>query len=282
MDESKHLLNKMKNIFAFILLFFISSFTLGAEIIQSKDQKILLSSDTEKFEVGQTVFIFDLKNSQTGSAKILTVKKNRAIALLNEGTALVGWRAQQTENLKDVTVSNFSWGTGVRTYSNSISVQQSAGTTKELVDMVGTNFSIHTFLGYKIYPSFLTQGFIGYEIYDVKGTATQNVCAGATSTNCFIKSNYLTLGGRLIYEFGPIWVGGGGTFKYSTGGQSNAIFLDDTKSKGSADLEIGSQIKLNNKNSVPISIGYEYSLNISPDVPKINQIYLNISYAYHF
>ncbi len=260
-----------------------------------KDRKVLLESEIEKFQLGEVYFIYDQNNQKKGSVRLVNVRKKRAIGeYLGEGDAVVGNKAyvqkietamiQKPEISKVVSQKNekFQSGLGFKYAINELSVLQKVFSgASETVKMTGSNLGVSGFLGYKITEAILLKAVLGYEIYDIKGQSLQNLCSGNSAQNCFVKTNYLTSGGQIIYEMGNLLsLGLGGVFKYAASSDSNAIFIDDLKMKGSINLEIGTKYEFDKKNFIPIFLGYEYSLNTSTDVPVNSQIYLNFGYGW--
>ena len=250
------------------------------QVAQVKNKKILLQSksENEKFQVDEIYSLFDSNHKRTGSVKIIAIKDTRAVARLIEGHAEVGQRA--ILSLSKESNSSFKFGIGLKLMQNDVSVVQSFLGTKETVNLSGTNFGFNTFLGYLLTEKILTKIILGFEMHDLKVTALQTVCGGSTTNQCALKANYLTVGGRLNYEFESFWLGIGGDYKSGFGIETNAFYSDDVKSKANLNFEIGKNFHFNQKQYIPISIGYEYSLNTSTDVPKISQIYLNLSYGF--
>lgn len=155
------------------------------------------------------------------------------------------------------------------------------------VSIAGMNFGIGGEFNYKFNEQISFSSLLAYEMQDQKGSASQLVCNGNTSSDCYMKSQQLKLSLLARYYIPSdsinLWVGLGYSFRYRLSIDSNTLYSSDINYGSSIPLSIGIEHELSDeKHFIPFSLTYEYSLNTSEEVPKISSITVNVGYGYRF
>jgi len=291
----------MKLKISFLFFIFINSEAFSGTVTMVKNNKILLDFKNEIVNVKDQFFILNAENKKVAIVQVAILKNEKAIAEVLKGTALYGQKtmprpmSKSSESLmaaesEFIRFDLLQIGFHFKYISNSIAAKQQDTTipfpNQETVTMTGGNFGMAISADNALSDWLKTQSEINYEILDITGTAQFNSCDGKTSKNCTTKITYLGLQGLIRYDFialdSSFWVGLGGAVKFLISKNSTALNIQGLTHSDSMTFATGVDFHLNNKNYLPVSLEYQYSMNTSVEVPEIRQINLVVGYGLKF
>jgi hypothetical protein len=276
----------------------LSSQAFAGVIEQVKNGKVLIALKGTPAQVGEQFFALNENNKKTAILEVTAVKGDRAVAKITKGTTKLadtilskGLGAAPEKNspsestfirhdLKKLAVN-------IKVSTDAISTLQQDSTNpfpnKETVDMKGSNIGLNVTMGIPLGKTLSIQGFAGYEMLKVAGTALRLVCDGKTTTDCNADISYLTVGalGRLTYASNSMeyWAGAGFGFKQPIAKKSTALTLDNISLANTAIIALGLDYHLSNTKFIPVSFEYHKSFNESETVPTISHMGLQVGFG---
>lgn len=285
---------------AFVLALPFSAW--AGTVQQVKNGKVLMSLDGEEASVGDEFYVVNSSGKKTAIVQITQVKNGKALGMItkgkaapNDSTELKGSGGGGMESSgggggKAFIRSNMKkFGINIKMMMNAITTKQQDNSTPPLqedVAMKGSNMGLMGTLDYPLSPMLIGRGTVAYEMLDIAGTATRNVCGGKTSTACDAKITYLSFGGYARYDIIKsafnLWVGAGGTLKIPMSKSSTSLTEGDIKMANTIAFTAGVDYQMNNKYFIPVSFEYHYSLNKSDTVPTIDQIAIQGGFGFLF
>lgn len=293
--------------FFFAAIFFAAQMSLAVSILQVKNNRLLLSMDGEKLEVGQSIVLNNSDGKEVAKAIITQAKGEKAIATLKSGkadgseTVVVGSGGSNTpvaeEEISPDSYSKKSKGNprlnakkfaALLTVSmnNMTTKQASAGPTPQIEDvaLTGMGIGITGSFDYPLNTWLILRGTLGYEPFVAQGTGNLAVCDNATSRDCTASISYLSAGGfarvNITKSKFQLWAGGGGTGKFPMGKSSTALRTDDIKLTVTFAVAGGVDWFISNSNFVPLNL--EYQLFQPSDTVTANQILIRGGYGWAF
>ncbi len=306
-------------------LFLICSITWASQLfaIQVKNVKgvkVLLELQGENVTVG------DIIKSANGSATILQIKNDQAVAQISSGSLSINEIVQlankstnnsnssanvpaakntepnatnpkvkkanaqmnsdiysRTSHIKTAVLGKFMY--------NKMNTKQrdntsSPGPNEEIVTMTGINPGVFASLDFPWLNWLTLRGTLGYEMLSIGGTAQYQSCDNKSSTSCKATIHYLsgTALGRFDFTKGQKtwWTAFGGGMKFPISKSSTALREEDISFANTIVFSFGLDYNLTNRQYVPISFEYHYSLNQSETVPEISQFALQAGYGISF
>lgn len=299
--------NRIFNFFTVLSLAAIgfSSQVMAGVVQQVKNGKVLISLEGTPAQVGEQFFALNENNKKTAILEVTAVKGDRAVAKITKGTTKptdsilskgVGpapsTKAAAPEK-KSAPESTFirhdlkKIAVNIKASTDAISTLQQDSTNpfpnKETVDMKGSNIGVNVSMNIPLSKTLSVQGFAGYEMLKVAGTALRLVCDGKTTTDCNADISYLTVGalGRLTYASNSMeyWAGAGIGFKQPIAKKSTALTLDNISLANTAIVALGLDYHLSNTKFIPVSFEYHKSFNESETVPTISHMGLQVGFG---
>ncbi len=284
----------------FALSIFLQTYAaLAAKVSLVKNNKILILLEGESTSPGSEFFIINAQGKKVAIVKITQVKGDRAIAEIVKGTARPGYSLQAHGGTTSTNASSASsgdnyydrklnqkihngnsWGIIGGYLMNSMAVQTSSITT----NMTGTGFGALGFYDYAISPSITLRAIGGLETYGVAGSNSSTSPGTSCTTNCDLKISYLSLYGYGRWNFTQgnykSWIGVGSGYLYPMSSPTSSVFTSGQLGANQIFVfSAGMDIRLNNKNYIPISL--EYGLFPTTATVKANIIYLRAGYAWN-
>lgn len=277
------LLKTAKATLAAGLICLISPAVFAAQVIQVKNNKVMIDTQDEPLEVGQEFYLLNTDSKKVGLVQISVVKNGKAIGIVTKGKSggdetlelKAGSKASSkiSEDVEDADSGNSSTKTyryGSKKLSlvlnlitNSMTAKESDGASPtphiEDVSMTGSSFGLTGVLDSPVNSWFTFRGTVGYEPFKASGTANYTGCDSATSTNCTAEMTYLSVGAYGRFDFYKsnallAWGAIGGTTKLPISKSSTALKTDDIKITATYGLAIGVDYFMTHKMFIPFSI----------------------------
>ncbi len=303
MNTSNRIFNFLAAFSAAMICF--SSNIFAGSIQQIKNGKVLIALEGTPAQVGEQFFALNENNKKTAILEITAVKGDRAVAKITKGTTKTAdtilskgvGPSTSTKSAAPVekiaSESTFirhdlkKLAVNIKASTDMISTLQQDSTNptpqKETVDMKGSNIGVNVTMGIPLSKTLSIQGFAGYEMLKVAGTALRNVCDGKTTTDCNADISYLTVGAlaRLTYASNNLeyWAGAGIGFKQPISKKSTALTLDNISLANTAIVALGLDYHLSNTKFIPVSFEYHKSFNESETVPVISHMGVQIGFG---
>lgn len=295
---------KISSLVSFILcsILFCSTQLLAIEILQIKNNKVLLNLGDEDAAVNQKLYLINSAGKKIAIATILQIKNKRALALINKGksdgatavellnkpvssensapAAVTGNKIKGLHRLNNMKIS------ALLTFSmnNMNTKQDDISLNKEDVLLKGSAIGLTGAIDYPFRNWVILRGTLGYEPFVASGTARFLSCDSKTSTNCNANIQYLSGGGYARFNLTNsqylAWVGLGGTGKFPISKSTTALAVDDVKFTMTFALTTGLDYFINNKNFIPASL--EYQLFQNSETVSTNIIMLRAGYGWSF
>jgi hypothetical protein len=292
---------KYSVVFAVSLLF-LSNLALAAQISAVKNNKVMLALEGESASPGAEFFAINPQGKKVAIIRISQVKGDRAVGEIVKGSAKQGYTLQAKSG--GATAPTSSAGTEDSSYydkklSQKIHNGNSYGIlggylmntmSISYVDaiktsMTGTGFGATGFYDYALSPTLVARGMVGLEQYIAKGSNTATAPATTDcTTNCNINLTYLSMYGTGRWNFMQgnykSWIGGGIGYLYPMS-KSSTAFPNSSQLQANQIFTVsaGTDIRLNNKTYVPVSVEY----GIFPASPTVTAsiIYFRAGYAWN-
>jgi len=292
---------KYSVVFAVSLLF-LSNLVLAAQISAVKNNKVMVSLEGESASPGAEFFAINPQGKKVAIIRVSQVKGDRAVGEIIKGSAKPGYTLQSKgggtaaaptragpddssyydKKLSQKSHNGNSYGVigGYLLNTMTISYLDSIKTT-----MTGSGFGALGFYDYALSPSLVARGMVGLEQYIAKGT---NAATAPASTDCVADCNinltYLSMYGYARWNFMQgnykSWIGGGIGYLYPMS-KSSTAFPNSSQLQANQIFMVsaGTDIRLNNKTYVPVSVEY----GIFPASPTVTAsiIYLRAGYAWN-
>jgi hypothetical protein len=295
--------------FFFFLIFCLTQSVFAISILQSKNNKILISMDGEKIQVGQTLILKNADGKVVAKALVTQAKGEKAIAAIKAGKAdgsetvsLAGGAAPAAPAEGDEMASD-SFTKPSRSGAprlsakrvallltlsmNSMQTKQadrSATPNVETVTLAGTGIGLAASVDWPLVPWLIFRGTLGYEPFTASGSGQFLSCNDGTSRDCTAAIDYLSAGGFARFNFNKskyqFWGAAGGTGKFPISKNSTALRTDDIKLTVTFAGAAGLDWFISSSAFVPVS--FEYQMFQSSDTVTANQILIRGGYGWAF
>ena len=313
---------KIKNLLPALIIFLTFQFTNAMVVKNLKGAKLLLDLQGQEVKVGDSIStnngvatILQIKNGQAvAQIQSGTFSINDSVQLVTSSKKTNNPNLNSTATNSSVVNSNSSPNKNIKSNSkvnkdlysrsqrikgailakfmyNKMNTKQkdntsSPGPNEEFVTMTGFNPGLFASLEYPWLNWLTLRGTLGYEMVSIGGTAQFQSCDNKSSTDCKATIHYLTgiAMGRFDITNGSnnFWTAIGGALKFPISKSSTALREEDISMANTIVLTFGLDYHMNNRNFIPISFEYHYSLNQSDTVPEISQFGLQAGYGMQF
>lgn len=291
-------------LYVFFTAYLLANITFAASILQTKKNRILISLDGDKVQVGQTIILKDAENKQVATAIITQAKGEKAIATLKtgkvDGSETISLNQDLSTDELEVSPDSYSkqsknvyslnnkrWAVLVTgTMSNMVTKQADKSVTPNIEDvtLTGMGFGLAGSVDVPVNNWLILRGTLGYEPFNVTGTAKFNSCNDGTSTDCNAAINYLSAGGfarvNLTKSATQFWLGAGATAKFPMSKSTTALRSDDIKLTVTGAAAGGVDYFISNKGFIPLS--FEFQLFQASDTVTANQMVFRGGYGMAF
>jgi len=289
--------------FAFSLLV-ASHAALAAKVSVVKNNKLMIELEGENASPGAEYFVMNPQNKRVAIVKLTQVKNGRAVADLLKGSAKAGYTLQlKSGGSSAATSSSASSGSpsgGDEYYDRKLSQKSHSGnswgviggylmnsmtvsTSSMKIDMTGSGFGALGYYDYALSPSITFRGMGGLETYNVAGSNAAASPSNCT-TNCDVKIQYLSMYGYARWNFMQgdykSWIGGGVGYLYPMSAPGGSVFANNQMGANQIFvLSGGTDIRLNAKNYIPVSL--EYGIFPATATVQAKILYLRLGYAWN-
>lgn len=290
----------------FFSIFFAAQFSIAASILQVKNNRILLSMDGEKLEVGQSIVLQNSDGKDVAKAIITQAKGEKAIATIKSGkvdgseTVVSGsGGANSAELEEEVTPDSYTSKKSrnprlnAKKFAALLTISMNNMTTKQAtlgggqiedVALTGMGIGLTGSFDYPLNTWLILRGTLGYEPFVAAGSSNFLVCDNSTSRDCNANISYLSAGGFARVNFTKsklqFWGGAGGTGKFPISKSSTALRTDDIKL--TITFAVAGGVDWFTSNSAFIPLNFEYQLFQPSDTVTANQILLRGGYGWAF
>lgn len=291
-------MTKYSIFFAFSLLL-ASTSALAAKVSAVKNNKVMIELEGESASPGAEFFVLNAQNKKVALVRVTQVKNGRAIAEIAKGTAQAGYTLQlksagpaadsgsssaggddyYERKLNQKSHTGNSWGVVGGYLMNTMSVS----TSSMKIDMSGSGFGALGYYDYAISPTIVFRGMGGLETYNVAGTNTAASPSNCT-TNCDVKIQYISMYGYGRWNFlqgqYKSWLGGAVGYLYPMSAPGGEVFKNNQMGANQIFVfSVGTDVRLSNKNYMPISL--EYGMFPTTATVSAKIIYLRVGYAWN-
>lgn len=295
-------LNRLLFLMLLGLTYLASPMAFSFQVKDISGKKILIDLEDEKLFEGDTVVTMNKISDGSeglGSAKVLQVRDNQAVALISEGQFVIGEKVtrqtslnlpaeaeyaedeeiyetadQRRARIKNVGRDGIIFRKDMLKVAligsltqDKISAKQADDTlpfpVEETVPMTGSSYGIGLAFDYPSRWGVTLRGVILNEKLSVTGTSVDdNVCAGRTSSNCLAKITYISAGGHLRFDYNV------GRFTIWAAGGTVFKFPTsrETTSLRQDDIAVA--------NALVASGGFDFAFN--------NRYFLPLAFEYHY
>ncbi len=281
---------------AAILFFSFSLSAQAAEVVQVKENKVLIKIDTEDMQPNQEYYLLNATNKKTGLIQISQVKNGKAIGTLTKGKAQVGMKllaksgsAQKSgSNNENATMSGStklknSWGLllGYSMQSMSASFRGGVPVKDYSLAMTGSSLSYFGFFNYVYSSNIVIELSGGIYPLAVATTISDTACIGQT-TNCNVNITYLD-GAMLAKYYLPFkmkhkfWLGGGMDFLMPSSKSTTVLSEADIGMNQMFRFGLGADLFVIGKKSF-IPIQFDYSM--FPPSAGVSTSAMNVRFGY--
>ncbi len=288
----------------FIIFLFFAQLAYAVSILQVKNNRVLLSMDGEKLEVGQSVTLNDTDGKEVAKAIITQAKGEKAIATIKSGkadgseTVVVGNGGTSTpvaeeeispdsyaKKSKNPRLNGKKLAVVLTASINNMSTKQSdLALNIEDVKLAGTGIGIAATMDYPLNTWLILRGTLGYEPFVASGSGNFLICDSKTSRDCTVNINYLSAGGfarvNLTKSKFQLWAGAGGSAKFPISKSSTALVDSDIKLTITFAAAGGADWFISNSSFVPLNL--EFQMFQPSDTVTANQILLRGGYGWVF
>ncbi|MCC2678114.1 MAG: hypothetical protein K0R29_690 [Pseudobdellovibrio sp.] len=293
--------------FFFLVILLASQFAFAVSILQVKNNRILLSMDGEKLEVGQSIVLNNSDGKEVAKAIITQAKGEKAIATIKSGkadgseTVVVGTGGTSTPVMEEeVAADSFSkkskgnprlnakkFALLLTASMNNMSTKQadrSVTPNIEDVKLTGMGIGLTGSFDYPLNTWLILRGTLGYEPFVAAGSGNFFSCDNGSSRDCTANISYLSAGGFARVNFTKskfqLWGGAGSTGKFPISKSSTALRTDDIKLTVTFAVAGGADWFISNSSFVPLN--FEYQMFQPSDTVTANQILLRGGYGWAF
>lgn len=267
-----HKLLWLSSLFVFVCGLLLTEVAFSNTVKTVKGKKALLDLSDSSLSIGDTVNIYNSDQKKIGSGKVSQVKGKKAIIEITSGRANAGDSVVNEDSdfgdsgsSSSPSVRNFNakkndWGVQFSFLMNAMNAEETNGTTKEVAAMKGTSFGLFGFYDYAFSPRLMIRGGAGYDQFKASSTININGCDGRTSKNCTVNINYLSGYGYLKYNIttgkARFFALGGMAMMMAMSKSTTALKESDISTTTLFLIGGGVDIKMSNKNFIPISVEY--------------------------
>lgn len=281
---------------AIIFFFSFSLAAQAAEVVQVKENKVLIKIDTEDIQPDQEYYLLNAADKKTGLIQISQVKNGKAIGNLTKGKAEVGMRllakagaTQKTgHNSDNATLSvstklKNSWGLllGYSMQTMSASFRGGVPVKDYSLAMSGSSLSYFGFFNYVYSPNIVVELSGGIYPLAVATTITDTACIGQT-TNCNVNITYFD-GAMLAKYYLPFkmkhkfWLGGGMDFLMPSSKSTTVLSEADIGINQMFRFGLGADLFVIGKKSfIPIQLDY----SMFPPSAGVSSSAMNVRFGY--
>ena len=177
-----------------------------------------------------------------------------------------------------------SWGLQYQYISSTLTAKETdtLATQIDNVNMTGAASGVYGFYLLPLDERVSLHLGMGYEPFKVSGTSSIAGCANFTSHQCDADINYVTTRAaiRTIFEKRTynLWAELGFSLKYPLSSTSTALEQDKITLIHTFDIGVGSDLYLNKKNFVPLSL--QYSLFPPSNNVTSSSLYFKLGYGW--
>lgn len=292
----------------FIFVFFATQLTFAASILQVKNNRILLSMDGEKLEVGQAIVLQNSDGKDVAKAIITQAKGEKAIATVKSGkvdgseTVVTGNGGVNSADLEEEEVTPDSYSKksrgnprlNAKKIAMLLSISMNNMTTKQAdrsvtpniedVKLTGMGIGLTGSFDYPLNTWLILRGTLGYEPFVAQGSGNFSSCDNGTSRDCTANISYLSAGGfarvNLTKSKFQLWGGAGGTGKFPISKSSTALRTEDINLTITFAAAGGADWFISNSAFIPLNL--EFQLFQPSDTVTANQILLRGGYGWVF
>lgn len=249
----------------------------SAEVIQARDQRVLINRLGMEMQVGSRLLLRDENNRAIGIIEVTQVRGGRAIGKILRGRAEIGntvherrtatapqpppppseETADTTEDPTGETTSEETsepgraWGALFGYMNQTMTVAARSTGAQETILLKGTNFAIKGFIDFDYGDTATIRGVVGLHPFVVRGSPSSGNQVLCNNTNeCSINFNYLAFEGHFRYNLSKdphrYWISAGLAAFTATGVSSSVTSLDTSvrtnwmlSFQGGADWKIG-------------------------------------------
>lgn len=294
---------KKYSIFFAFLLFALSQYALAAKVSAVKNNKIMIELEGDSASAGSEFFVINAQGKKVAIVKITQVKGGRAIAEITKGSAKEGYTLQSRggsgsmstnasasspssssddsyydRKLNQKTHNGNSWGVVGGYLMNSMAV----ATANMKINMSGSGFGALGYYDYALSPSLVIRGMGGLETFNVAGSNTASLPSNCLA-DCNVKLTYISMYGYGRWNFMQgnykSWIGGGVGYLYPMSSSTTVFNKSELGANQTFIFAGGTDVRLSNKNYMPISL--EYSLYPTTSTVKASIILVRIGYAWN-
>jgi hypothetical protein len=128
------------------------------------------------------------------------------------------------------------------------------------------------------------RGVLGYEPFNVTGSAQFNSCNNKSSPDCNANISYLAAGGFARFNLNKsktlFWAGAGAVAKFPISKTSTALIVEELKLTTTFGAAFGVDYFLSNKTFIPVSL--DYQMFIPSETVTGNMITIRGGYGWAF
>lgn len=251
------------------LLFLTPAF--AAKIEKLKGNRALITTDGISVKKNDELVALDSQNKRKAILKILSVKKNQAVARITRGNAEVGHSlvvaksgASKTEKqLAEVPASSVSnFGVLGSYLINTMSAKFTVNGVSKTSNMSGTGFGVLGYYDYKITEASQLRGSAGLEQFQAAESRSEKDCNSGTATTCNVSITYLSLYGLYKYNFinayTKFWFGGGGGYLIALSKSSSVLQTSEISTNMVLSVAGGIDVTMKKGQYLPVVIEYSF------------------------
>lgn len=285
------------SLFVFVSGLLLTDVAFSNTVKTVKGKKALLDLSDSSLSSGDSVNIYNSDQKKIGSGKISQLKGKKAIVEITSGHANIGdsvvnensdfgdsGSSSSGSSTRNFNSKKNDWGVQFSFLMNAMNAEETNGTTKEVAAMKGTSFGLFGFYDYAYSPRLMIRGGAGFDQFKASSTININGCDGRTSRNCNVNINYLSGYGYLKYNIttgkARFFGLGGMAMMMAMSKSTTALKEGDISTTTLFIVGGGVDIKMSNKNFIPISV--EYGLFPPSDSVSANSLIFRGGYGWLF
>lgn len=273
----------MKTLVATLILFFVSFQAQAIKVTAVKNGKALLDLEGESVKTNERYLAISEEGKKKGLLTIHQVKGNKAIAVIDKGSAQVGYVLEPYEarSAHHRSRDKASWGLMGGYSMNSMDVKPTGGS----VSLAGSSFELTGFYSMVLDKNISAKFSGGYKTLVANGTASSALCGNGTSTNCDVNISYLGIDALLRYTVWQnktfdVWGGAGLGFLFALSKSSNVLDTSKITTNQTIEVALGADYNLNAQNYIPFQ--FTYALFPNNSTSSANQMIFSVGYGWNF
>jgi hypothetical protein len=236
----------------------------AATIDKVKGKAVIITMDSDAFNVGESLFIIDTTGKKRGLISINKIKGTKALGKVSKGKAQKGWEVQRKkaseQSSKSGRTTRSAIGFTAGTSMDNMSLKFDSGETVAI-----TGSGINARLIFDLNPS-LDWGFrfgFGMEQFAAEGQSAAANCSGLT--DCYLRLNYTAIDFGFRKFYGKVWLGLGFSYYIHGGGETTAVASESIKDVSVGIGEVGYSLTIGKRSSIPLAFG----IIIMPPSPTV-------------